>query len=219
MLKYDRPLSHIERAHVERYAAQFPDPYLTVRATWPGMLRQAEAAGMTPDDIRSAGWVGVERAAMKFEEWRGVSFSSYATEWVRCFVGKAAGETQRAKARRSGRQVYEADAVPPVSDAGSFWELLGFAVRSDPAAEPEEVERLAELRLRVAAAVEALPPKLRRVVELRFGLVDGIYRTHLAVGLILGVTRQAVHQFEGRAVKRLRIPLLLSCSGLVRASR
>jgi RNA polymerase primary sigma factor len=51
-----------------------------------------------------------------------------------------------------------------------------------------------------------LPPKERRVIELRFGLVDGHSRTLEEVGWEFGVTRERIRQIEGKAIRKLRHP-------------
>lgn len=48
-----------------------------------------------------------------------------------------------------------------------------------------------------------LTPRQRRVIMLRFGLVDGRSRTLEEVGHEFGVTRERIRQIEGKALKRL----------------
>jgi RNA polymerase primary sigma factor len=52
-------------------------------------------------------------------------------------------------------------------------------------------------------AVDALPERERRVLQLRYGLVDGVERTLKEVGKMLGISKQAVHQIEKRALEKL----------------
>jgi RNA polymerase primary sigma factor len=55
----------------------------------------------------------------------------------------------------------------------------------------------------LAETLDSIPERGRRVIELRFGLVDGIARTVDAVAQELGVTRERVRQIELRALRTL----------------
>ncbi len=46
----------------------------------------------------------------------------------------------------------------------------------------------------------------RKVIELRFGILDDRARTLEEVSREFGVTRERIRQIEGRAIKRLRSP-------------
>ena len=52
----------------------------------------------------------------------------------------------------------------------------------------------------------SLEPRERRVLELRFGLVDGRSRTLEEVGREFGVTRERIRQIEAKALRKLRHP-------------
>ncbi len=52
-----------------------------------------------------------------------------------------------------------------------------------------------------------LSDRERRVLELRFGLVDGNSRTLEEVGQEFGVTRERIRQIEAKALRKLRHPL------------
>ena len=58
----------------------------------------------------------------------------------------------------------------------------------------EEIERM----------LTALPPREARVLELRYGLLDGQPHTLKEVGEKFGVTRERIRQIETEALARLR---------------
>jgi RNA polymerase primary sigma factor len=59
--------------------------------------------------------------------------------------------------------------------------------------------------LELAARLDELPERGRRVVELRFGLNDGVAQTADSVAADLGVTRERVRQLELHALRRLGV--------------
>lgn len=64
------------------------------------------------------------------------------------------------------------------------------------------------LRSQIAAALDQLTERERRVLELRYGLSDGQPRTLEEVGKAFGVTRERVRQIEVKALRKLRHPRL-----------
>lgn len=56
---------------------------------------------------------------------------------------------------------------------------------------------------RLMAAVAELPPRERRVIELRHGLLDNRFRTLEEVGREFNLTRERIRQVESKAFKRL----------------
>ena len=54
--------------------------------------------------------------------------------------------------------------------------------------------------------LDTLTPRERRVLQLRFGLIDGHQRTLEEVGKRFGVTRERIRQIEAKALRKLRHP-------------
>jgi RNA polymerase primary sigma factor len=60
------------------------------------------------------------------------------------------------------------------------------------------------LRRDLIAVLDTLSERERRIIDLRFGLVDGKTRTLEEVGKALGMTRERARQIETEALRRLR---------------
>ena len=56
--------------------------------------------------------------------------------------------------------------------------------------------------------LQLLPERERKILQLRYGLNDGRYRTLEEVGVEFGITRERVRQIEAVALRRLRHPYL-----------
>ncbi len=69
---------------------------------------------------------------------------------------------------------------------------------------PEEEATRELLRERVRQALDVLSARERKVIELRFGILDGRARTLDVVGNALGVTRERARQIEAQALIKLR---------------
>jgi RNA polymerase primary sigma factor len=55
----------------------------------------------------------------------------------------------------------------------------------------------------VQRALDSLPERERKVIELRFGLTGGRARTLEEVGRAFGVTRERIRQIENNTLKKL----------------
>ena len=62
------------------------------------------------------------------------------------------------------------------------------------------------LRYDVGDVLGTLTSRERRVLQLRFGLIDGHQRTLEEVGIRVGVTRERIRQVEANALRKLRHP-------------
>ena len=62
------------------------------------------------------------------------------------------------------------------------------------------------LREQIADVLSTLSEREARVLELRFGLGDGISHTLEQVGQEFGVTRERIRQIEAVALRKLRQP-------------
>jgi len=83
---------------------------------------------------------------------------------------------------------------------------LGDFVEDKAAVAPLEAASEAMFRNEVEDILATLRPRERRVVQLRFGLVDDEPRTLEEVGRRMGLTRERIRQIEATALRKLRHP-------------
>ena len=62
------------------------------------------------------------------------------------------------------------------------------------------------LREQIETVLQKLPERERRIIQLRYGLYDGHYRTLEEVGREFGITRERIRQIEARVLRKLRHP-------------
>jgi len=90
----------------------------------------------------------------------------------------------------------------PVGEEGES--TLGEFIEDKLQAAPPEVAAHQLMRQDLAAALDSLTERERRVLSLRYGILDGHHRTLEEVGREMGMTRERARQIEAEALRRLR---------------
>ena len=83
---------------------------------------------------------------------------------------------------------------------------LGDFIPDEGASEPSEAASFSLLREQLEEVLDTLAPREKKVLELRFGIVDGRTRTLEEVGKEFNVTRERIRQIEAKALRKLRHP-------------
>ncbi len=83
---------------------------------------------------------------------------------------------------------------------------LGDLIEDRAAVAPADAAAHQLLKEQVAAVLDSLTGRERRVLQLRFGLEDGRARTLEEVGREFNVTRERIRQIEAKALRKLRHP-------------
>ncbi len=86
--------------------------------------------------------------------------------------------------------------------------VLGDFIEDDEAAPPDDLATYNLLKEHLGEVLESLPPREVRILQLRYGLLDGQAYTLEEVGRKMGVTRERVRQIEAQALSRLRHPTI-----------
>lgn len=82
---------------------------------------------------------------------------------------------------------------------------LGEFVKDEKTVSPEQSAARKLLRGRLKDILKDLTPREQRILEMRFGLKDGITHTLEEVGQQFGVTRERIRQIEAKALERIRV--------------
>lgn len=83
-------------------------------------------------------------------------------------------------------------------------DVLGDFIEDHDAPAPDETASYNLLREHLEGLLDRLPPREARILQLRYGLLDGQVLTLNEVGRRMGVTRERVRQIEAQALNRLR---------------
>ncbi|MHB8840559.1 MAG: RNA polymerase sigma factor RpoD [Candidatus Aquicultor sp.] len=83
---------------------------------------------------------------------------------------------------------------------------LGDFIEDQEAEVPAEAASFSLLQEQLQEVLDTLSERERKVIELRFGLIDGHPRTLEEVGRVFGVTRERIRQIESKTLSKLRHP-------------
>lgn len=83
---------------------------------------------------------------------------------------------------------------------------LGDFIPDEKAEDPIDTASSSMLQEDLREVLQGLSERERKVIEYRFGLIDGKSRTLEEVGKIFGVTRERIRQIESKTIKKLQHP-------------
>jgi RNA polymerase primary sigma factor len=95
----------------------------------------------------------------------------------------------------------------PVGDDGDV--SVGDFIEDKTAENPSEVTSYSLLKEKLNDVLMTLTERERKILEMRFGLVDGYERTLEEIGKMYNVTRERIRQIEAKALRKLRHPTRL----------
>jgi len=198
------------------------------------IARRYASCGVPFLDLVQEGNIGLLQAVDGFDPARGCRFSTYAYWCIRHAVRQAAAEQGRLirvppatveamdRLRRAAARLAQVLGREPVpeelaDELGTTAERVDRLTRlsrpalpldglepEQPGASPADEVVLAALRVDLYAMLARLNARERRVLRLRFGLVDGRRCSLEEIGRRLGLSRERIRQIEKEALTRLR---------------
>ena len=160
------------------------------------IAKKFDNTGVGVEDLISIGTIGLIKAINTFNPVKNIKLATYAS---RCIENEILMYLRKSSNRRQDASIDE----PLNTDSDGNELLLMDVLTSDQAQVGEELERNAE-RSALLAAVQALNPRERQIMELRFGLRDGVEHTQKEVADSIGISQSYISRLEKRIIKRLR---------------
>ena len=160
------------------------------------LAKKYESSGVPAEDMISIGTIGLIKAVNTFTPERSIKLATYAS---RCI-----GNEILMYLRKSSNRRQEASIDEPLNVDGDGNELLlSDILGSDENQISQRLEQDAE-RAVLRRAVDSLSPRERQIMELRFGLADGIERTQKEAADALGISQSYISRLEKRIIRDLR---------------
>ncbi len=82
---------------------------------------------------------------------------------------------------------------------------LGDFIEDTKSVSPDRMAALELLKDHVRDAIQKLTPREQKILEMRFGLNDGVAHTLEEVGQEFGVTRERIRQIEAKALEKIQL--------------
>jgi len=82
--------------------------------------------------------------------------------------------------------------------------VLGEFIVDEKSLSPSQHAARRMLRDQLMGIINELSPREQKILEMRFGLADGITHTLEEVGKEFGVTRERIRQIEAKALERIK---------------
>lgn len=92
----------------------------------------------------------------------------------------------------------------PVGDEDDSKSTLSDFMADEKITAPDQDSNRRIIRDQLNEILTDLPPKERKIIEMRNGLIDGVYHTLEDVGKEFGVTRERIRQIEAKALEKMR---------------
>lgn len=163
------------------------------------LAKKYEGSGVPSEDMVSIGTIGLIKAVNTFTPERSIKLATYAS---RCI-----GNEILMYLRKSSNRRQEASIDEPLNIDGDGNELLlSDILGSDENMVGQQLEQDAE-RAGLRRAVNSLSARERRIMELRFGLTDGVERTQKEAADALGISQSYISRLEKRIIQTLKLQL------------
>ena len=161
------------------------------------IARKFDNTGIPIEDLVSIGTIGLIKAVNTFDPSKRIKLATYASKCIENEI--------LMHLRRTSRTRYEVSLDEPLNVDWEGNELLLSDVI--PATDGDVIYRDLEAKVDrhlLHRALARLSPRERLIMELRFGLVDGIERTQKQVADRLGISQSYISRLEKRIINRLR---------------
>ena len=163
------------------------------------IAKKFESSTAGVEDMISIGTIGLIKAVNTFEPGKNIKLATYAS---RCIENEILMYLRKSSNRRQ-----EASIDEPLNVDGDGNELLlSDILGSDANAVSQQLEQDAE-RAVLRSAVAALSARERQIMELRFGLTDGVERTQKEAADALGISQSYISRLEKRIIRTLKARL------------
>ena len=163
------------------------------------LAKKYESSGVPAEDMISIGTIGLIKAVNTFTPERSIKLATYAS---RCI-----GNEILMYLRKSSNRRQEASIDEPLNVDGDGNELLlSDILGSDENQISQRLEQDVE-RAVLRRAVAGLSARERQIMELRFGLNDGVEHTQKQAADALGISQSYISRLEKRIIKTLRLQL------------
>ncbi len=158
------------------------------------VVRKYETSGEDMEDLISIGTIGLIKAIKTYNEDRGVRLATYA---ARCIENEVLMHLRNIKKLKKEVSLYDPIGYDKEGNEISLIDVL---------TTDNEIVEFVEAKLqeeKIRGKIDILTRRERQVIEMRYGLFDGLKETQREIAKKLGISRSYVSRIEKRALKKL----------------
>jgi len=160
------------------------------------IARKFENTGVNIDDLVSIGTIGLIKAVNTFDPHKNIKLATYASRCIENEILMFLRRNNKIKAEISFDEPLNID-----WDGNEL--LLSDVLGTENDLIYKGIEAEVDRRL-LRLALEKLCSRERKIMELRFGLVNGKEKTQKEVADLLGISQSYISRLEKRIIKRLK---------------
>jgi RNA polymerase sporulation-specific sigma factor len=160
------------------------------------IARKFENTGISIDDLVSIGTIGLIKAVNTFDPHKNIKLATYGSKCIENEILMFLRRNNRIRSEISFDEPLNVD-----WDGNEL--LLSDVLGTEGDLVLKNIEKEVERKL-LYLAMNKLSSRERRIMELRFGLVNGIEKTQKEVAGLLGISQSYISRLEKRIIKRLQ---------------
>jgi RNA polymerase sporulation-specific sigma factor len=159
------------------------------------IVKKFDSTGEDIDDLISIGTIGLIKGIGTFKRNRNTRLATYA---ARCIENEILMHLRSIKKNKNDLLLYDPIGSDKEGNEITLLDILG--TNAEVVAEQVE-NQLEEEKLK--ERIHQLSKRERKVIELRYGLVDGISKTQREISKMLNISRSYVSRIEKKALRKL----------------
>ncbi|HEX3044365.1 MAG TPA: RNA polymerase sporulation sigma factor SigK [Bacillota bacterium] len=159
------------------------------------IVKKFDSTGEDVDDLISIGTIGLIKGIGTFKRNRNTRLATYA---ARCIENEILMHLRSIKKNKNDLLLYDPIGSDKEGNEITLLDILDTG--AEVVAEQVEI-RLEEEKLK--ERIEQLSKRERKVIELRYGLLDGVNKTQREISKMLGISRSYVSRIEKKALRKL----------------
>lgn len=159
------------------------------------IVKKFDGTGEETDDLISIGTIGLIKGIGTYKRNRNTRLATYA---AKCIENEILMHLRMIKKTRNEQFFFD----PISSDRDGNEMVVMDTLGTDPQEITESVESNLE-REKLLEKLKLLGKREKKVLELRYGLLDGIRKTQREISRLLGISRSYVSRIEKKALRKL----------------
>ncbi|NLY75480.1 MAG: RNA polymerase sporulation sigma factor SigK [Firmicutes bacterium] len=159
------------------------------------IVKKFDSTGEDIDDLISIGTIGLIKGIGTFKRNRNTRLATYA---ARCIENEILMHLRSIKKNKNDLFIYDPIGTDKEGNEIALIDILD----TGHEVVPDQVEILLEEE-KLREKLDQLSKREKKVIELRYGLNDGINKTQREISKMLGISRSYVSRIEKKALRKL----------------